>query len=113
MLHGEVIFIDHFGNLITNVPAEAISLGIDSVQIGNQTITRFVKTYGLAQSGELIALISSNGYLEIAEVNGNAAKRLNISRGQPVVAVAYKPPPPRDTTSSQLPYNTSARITNK
>ena len=87
-LHGEVIFIDHFGNLITSIPAKAVSLGIESVQIGTQAITRFVKTYGLAQPGELIALISSNGYLEIAEVNGNAAKRLGISRGQPVVAAA-------------------------
>jgi len=87
MLHGEVIFIDRFGNLITNIPAESLSHGTDSVQIGTQSITRFVKTYGLAQPGELITLISSNGYLEIAEVNGNAARRLNVSRGQSVVVV--------------------------
>jgi S-adenosylmethionine hydrolase len=82
VLYGEVVFIDHFGNLITNIPAKALPTIPLSIQIGDHLITNFVNTYGQARTSELIALISSAGNLEIAEVNGHAARRLNASTGQ-------------------------------
>lgn len=84
-IFGEVVFVDHFGNLITNIVID--SEEVKSIRIGAAMITRIVKTYGMAAPGELIALISSSGYLEIAEVNGNAAKRLNAGRGERVECI--------------------------
>ncbi|HQR07517.1 MAG TPA: SAM-dependent chlorinase/fluorinase [Gemmatales bacterium] len=87
VLYGEVVFVDHFGNLITNIPAEVVPKEIEVIRIRGELIQRMVKTYGMAVPGELIALISSSGYLEIAEVNGNAARRLNVGRGERVECI--------------------------
>ena len=73
-LLGQVIHVDSFGNLITNLVASQI--GPDSqVKLGSQTVP-LVRCYGEAGSGDIVALIGSGGRLEIAVVNGNAARRL-------------------------------------
>lgn len=87
VINGEVVFIDHFGNLITNITGDVVAGGIKSIRIGEKTIQRMATTYGMAAPGELIALVSSSGFLEIAEVNGNAAKRLNMGRGERVECI--------------------------
>ena len=85
---GVVEEIDSFGNLITNIRAEALA--------GRPTDRRAVvvcgiyETYGIysayAQQPEdsLVALISSSGRLELALVGSNAARRLGITVGTPV-----------------------------
>jgi S-adenosylmethionine hydrolase len=47
---------------------------------------RWARTYHEAAEGELIALISSDGFLEIACVNGNASRHLGISAGDMIEA---------------------------
>lgn len=87
-LAGEVVFVDHFGNLITNIPGaalEALGTGPVQVLIGGQAVRRRVRTYGEAVPGTLVALISSAGLLEIAVVQGNAAREMNARPGTPVV----------------------------
>lgn len=86
VIHGEVVFVDHFGNLITNIAAE-VAGEVKSIRVGGERIKQMVTSYGRAVSGELIALISSSGYLEIAVVNGNAARRLNVGRGERVECI--------------------------
>jgi len=84
VIHGEVVFVDHFGNLITNIAADVVPGEVKAIRIGGESIQGMVKTYGVAVPGELIALVSSSGYVEIAEVNGNAARRLGVGRGERV-----------------------------
>jgi hypothetical protein len=43
-----------------------------------------VRTYGEAAPGDLVALVSSAGLLEVAVVQGNAADRLQVGVGAPV-----------------------------
>jgi S-adenosyl-L-methionine hydrolase (adenosine-forming) len=71
---GEVIAIDRFGNIITNV-MQAADVEIEGVAVKLQV------AYGDVAEGELLALINSDGLLEIAMRNGNAAERLGVSRG--------------------------------
>jgi S-adenosylmethionine hydrolase len=80
---GEVQFVDDFGNLITNVPACKVKSLPVRVSVGGGTPhpIRWVRTYADAAPGELVSLFSSDGFFEIAEVNGNAAKRLGIREG--------------------------------
>jgi S-adenosylmethionine hydrolase len=80
---GEVLFVDDFGNLITNSPACKLKSHPERVAFeGGQTrIVRWVRTYSEAASGELVCLASSDGFVEIAEVNGNAARRLGVEAG--------------------------------
>lgn len=80
---GEVQFIDDFGNLITNVPACKLKSLPVKVRLGDTDlgVVRWVRTYSEAAPGELVSLFSSDGFFEIAEVNGNAARRLNAEAG--------------------------------
>ena len=85
-IRGEVLFIDHFGNLITNIPAEWLPASSPSLRIviGEHEVLRWCLTYAEAQPGELIALGSSGGLLEIAVAQGNAAKLLQPGNQSPV-----------------------------
>jgi S-adenosylmethionine hydrolase len=85
-ISGEVIFVDHFGNLITNIPAEQLQPP-DVLQLGKRTYRRrfrWVRTYAEAAPGALVALVSSNGMLEVAVAQGNAARKLAATVGTPV-----------------------------
>lgn len=70
----QVIAVDRFGNLITNVDEPA------DVEIGGRTV-RLARTYADAPVGGLLALMNSDGLLEIAVRNGSAAETLGVSRG--------------------------------
>ncbi|HEV3437787.1 MAG TPA: SAM hydroxide adenosyltransferase [Gemmata sp.] len=76
-------FVDDFGNLITNIPACKLKLLPVKVSVAGVPgeILRWVRTYSDATPGELVCLFSSDGYFEIAEVNGNAARRLGVVAG--------------------------------
>lgn len=83
---GEVIHIDSFGNLATNLQAEHFNTDHSTAQvrIDGQTITGLVKTFGERPPGELAALFDSSGYLSICVVNGDAARHLGARVGSPV-----------------------------
>jgi S-adenosylmethionine hydrolase len=87
-LAGEVIAIDHFGNLITNIsrmnlPAPEASGA--RVMCGGTHIGHVFRTYSDVAEFELVALIGSTDLLEIAVRNGNAAQRLGAEVGTAVV----------------------------
>jgi len=87
---GEIIRIDAFGNLISNIPRsllEAATLGELRMTCAGHQIRGLSTTYGQHSSGTLIALFGSSGRLEIAVVNGSAAARLNARLGAPVEVV--------------------------
>jgi S-adenosyl-L-methionine hydrolase (adenosine-forming) len=86
-LAGEVNFIDDFGNLLTNIPGAAFLAWHDRtvrITVAGHEVPRRVRTYGEAESGSLVALVSSNGALEIAVAQGSAAARLGVRTGAPV-----------------------------
>jgi len=84
---GEVVFVDHFGNLITNIGA-ALLAGWQgrtlAVRVGTHVVPQQVRTYGEAEPGQLVFLLSSTDLLEIAVVQGSAAARLGAGVGTPV-----------------------------
>jgi S-adenosylmethionine hydrolase len=86
---GEVIHIDHFGNIASNVRDEHLGeamLAKDKmiVKIKNVQINGLVNTFGERPVGELIALVGSTGNLGISVVNGNAAASLGVKVGDSV-----------------------------
>jgi S-adenosylmethionine hydrolase len=86
-LTGEVIFVDHFGNLITNIPGAALEALADQpvrATVGAFELTRRVRTYGDAPPGTLVLLVSSADLVEVAMTQGNAAHALNAKVGTPV-----------------------------
>jgi S-adenosyl-L-methionine hydrolase (adenosine-forming) len=83
---GEVIMVDVFGNLNTNIPASAIPnvLNVARVEIGETSIEGLTHTFGDADPSTLIATIDSTGSLGISVVNGNAAEKLDADIGTSV-----------------------------
>jgi S-adenosylmethionine hydrolase len=87
-LAGEVVYVDHFGNLITNIPGQAFlafAARPVRVTVGGQEVTRRVYSYAEAERGAVVALVSSTDRLEIAVVQGDAARRLGAQLGTAVV----------------------------
>jgi S-adenosyl-L-methionine hydrolase (adenosine-forming) len=84
-LRGEVIHIDHFGNISTNIRHDLLGEADGAtVRLCGVAITGLVKTFGERPDGELIALYGSTGNLLVAVVNGNAAQRLGAKVGDTV-----------------------------
>ncbi|MFT5429834.1 MAG: S-adenosylmethionine hydrolase [Myxococcota bacterium] len=81
---GEVVAVDHFGNLLSNIRFETVPSGA-TVCINGVVIDQLVTSYGHLAPGSLAFLASSDGMLEIAVTNGSAADRLAVSRGASVV----------------------------
>jgi S-adenosylmethionine hydrolase len=88
---GEVVFVDHFGNLISNVPGEVLTqrAGRRWVKVGGHEVPRVVNTYAEAEPGTLVALVSSDGWLEVAVSHGSAARRFQAGPGT-VVTVGWE-----------------------
>jgi S-adenosylmethionine hydrolase len=82
---GEIIYIDKFGNLISNIKESQISRGDVEVEIRGTKIRNLSKKYSEGSEGKPIALISS-GFktLEISFNKGNAASFLNSRVGEKI-----------------------------
>lgn len=98
-IKGGVIYVDRFGNIITNISQEIINdlgqKGISpaslSISICGIEITGINKYYGELIAGELGAIINSFGFLEIYAYRGNAAKLLNVRKGD-IMEVKWSSP---------------------
>ena len=99
---GEVVHIDHFGNVITSIGAwtwpDEHTLRLEprfgdarlvreipanrlEVEINHQRVRGVARTYSAAGRGDLLALIGSSGFLELAVNQGNGAAVLNAELG--------------------------------
>lgn len=79
-LLGTVITIDRFGNAVTNL----MSRRGGTVSVAGRTLT-LRRTYAEAEAGDPVALVGSNGLVEIAVREGSAAAVLGLRRGSGVV----------------------------
>lgn len=87
-LQGEVITIDNFGNLATNITSGLLKgKTIRSVLIAGKKIEGLVHTFGDLPEGELAAMIGTEDDLVVAVVKGSAAARLGIKAGEPVQVI--------------------------
>lgn len=88
-VHGEIVRVDRFGNLISNIDRELFERATRDrrvdVTIGAQHVPRVVGTYAEAPAGELCALFGSTNHLEVALNGGSAAARLASGRGAPLI----------------------------
>jgi S-adenosylmethionine hydrolase len=81
---GQVVTIDNFGNLITNVEGASLPAAPHAVVlVGGQSIM-LRRTYADVRPGDYLALVNSFGVVEIARAERSAAEGLGIARGAPV-----------------------------
>jgi S-adenosylmethionine hydrolase len=89
MLLGEVLHIDDFGNIITNINEGMISKFYLKAMVGIELSSkrlklRFCKAYGEVEPHEPLALIGSHGYLEISVNQGNASSKFKTKAGDKI-----------------------------
>ncbi len=82
---GEILYIDSFGNLATNLRGEHLQgRGKIIVCIGQERIHGLVNTFGEGTPGQLVTLFDSSGALAISVTNGSAERTLAAHVGDPV-----------------------------
>jgi len=84
---GEIIHIDAFGNLVSNIDQQLFQFVEDRhfiIRVGRRTIKGLKKGYWEGKRNELIALFGSGGFLEISIREGNAQKLLKVNKGDPI-----------------------------
>ena len=95
-IKGKVIYIDHFGNIITNIPKTLITNVIKTDEIKEITIGEkqvklpFVKSYSFVKKHSLLMTIGSQNFLEISMNQGNAAKKLSIKNDDEVTIQSFQ-----------------------
>jgi S-adenosylmethionine hydrolase len=80
----EIIHIDRFGNLITNLRPEALPERF-AITVGFHEVRRLVQTFSEAARGEIVAMAGSAGYIEIAANRGSAASLQDAETGNIVL----------------------------
>jgi S-adenosylmethionine hydrolase len=91
-LAGEVLHIDDFGNLITNIMSEDLKkAGMEGARLLTVRLKSiflpldFCRTYGEVPHKSSLALIDSHDFLEIAVNQGNASRKLKVRVGDAVI----------------------------
>jgi len=88
-LCGQVIAVDRFGNLITNISRRGLDRHVGSsslhIRLGGTTISKISRSYQEAPQGSPLAIMGSWDLLEIAVNGGDARSVLEAGRGSEVV----------------------------
>jgi len=81
-LYGQIIRVDNFGNLITNIHSKKLARFLEMsqpvIELGNLTIKKLSKVYSDVEEGEPLALVSSSNWLEIAVNLGRASEYIGV-----------------------------------
>jgi hypothetical protein len=92
-LRGEVMKVDKFGNLITNIgelAAPELFAGATppvKILLAGETILHLRHSYAEGDKDEIFAIVGSSGYLEIAAKQASAAEKLSAGVGTPIGVV--------------------------
>jgi S-adenosylmethionine hydrolase len=84
-VRGYVAHIDHFGNLITDIPADWVEPAWRFL-VADRQLDGVKRSYADVEVEELVVVVGSMGTIEIAVRDGSAAGQLGASRGDLVVA---------------------------
>jgi S-adenosylmethionine hydrolase len=87
-VRGEVIYVDRFGNLVTNVGRETVDRlrhRRPTVRVADKAVGPIVTAYGALARGAAGAVVNSWDLLEIAVRDGSARDRLGVGVGEPVL----------------------------
>ena len=84
--HTEIIHIDRFGNLVTNILSRNLEAPLNqwTAETKGQVLSQIHKNFASVDLGESVAYTGSSGFIEIGVRNGNASATLNLQRSDEV-----------------------------
>ena len=85
-IEADIIHIDHFGNLITNLKQTDLPENF-MLKINGKIINKLQTFFAEAERSELFIILGSAGFLEIAAFQDSAEKLLNVQINQKVLLV--------------------------
>ncbi len=92
---GHIIRVDHFGNLITNIPKEDFEILAKgksyTIQFGGEKFRRIFTLYNQAEQGECFIVFNNQDFLEIGIFKGNASELLGLGYDS-VVNIIFEEP---------------------
>ena len=84
-LMGEVVYVDRFGTLISNIPGPDVEPGV-RIRVTGTDVGALRRTFGDVERGTLVAFVGSGGTVEVAVRDGSAARLLGVGVGAEVRA---------------------------
>jgi len=81
-IHGEVLVVDDFGNVITNVPGEELA-GVETVEVDGTSVP-VVETFDRVDRGEKLVTVGSHGYVECDVNHGRGEEIFGLAVGDDV-----------------------------
>jgi len=85
-VEGEVLVVDRFGNVVTNVPGELVR-GREWVRV-NDELTPVAETFGAVEPGERLVTVGSHGYVECDVNDGRGDGAFDLRPEESVRIVA-------------------------
>lgn len=83
-----ITVVDIFGNLTTDLPAASLQNRTDILfRLRGAEVNGLTESYGHKKAGDLVAVVDSEEFVEIAVVNGNAAQKLGAQVGDEVEVI--------------------------
>jgi len=89
-IEAEIIHIDRFGNLITNLQKENLPEKF-CLEIGGKKIERLQEFFAETETGEIFMIFGSAGFLEIAAFGASAEDILKVETGQKIIVKTSSP----------------------
>jgi hypothetical protein len=85
-IEGKILYIDHFGNLISNIIEDIIPQGNIEIEVKGKKINGLSRNYEQGKNKGLLALINGGfGTLEVALFKDNAALKTNCKKGEKII----------------------------
>lgn len=88
LIKGEVIHIDGFGNIITNIHRDLFEKVVGErsfvVEVNGRRVSMLTRTYENGDVGKFLALFGSTDMLEVSVRGGSAEKRVGAGKGDTV-----------------------------
>ena len=81
---GEIIYVDHFGNALTNIPRKMVKTGKKQVRVRSVQLKKICGFFSEGEAGKLMAVWNSSEVLELAVPNGSAAVKFGLKTGDKV-----------------------------
>lgn len=101
---GEILHIDDFGNIVTNISQEVLrkvafhDSKVVEIKLGrHKQALKLCSAYGEVSKGSALAIVGSHGFLEVSVNQGNAAERFQVRSGNSISIIDPKLTTPRFT----------------
>jgi S-adenosyl-L-methionine hydrolase (adenosine-forming) len=89
---GQILKIDHFGNIVTNFHADDfgdLAQRNFSMELGPVTVGVLARNYAECGPGELFVILGSSGYYEVSMAQGSAAAKIKCESGAAIELLVW------------------------